>query len=349
MINPKVTIAIPVYNVEKYVEKSILSALNQDFKYPYEVLIIDDCGKDDSMNIIERIKNEHSKGNLIRIVKHEQNKGLGPARNTSIENARGEYLFFLDSDDWISENCLSVLYRKAEETDSDVTVGSILRLEEDTNKELGRNIYRNKTISKPAAGVYMVNHAPDMHVEVWNKLFKLEFLKHNKIGCVHRIFEDYNFDFIMRASAGRITLCSDITLFYNIRANSILTNLKSKGSNEAMKTLCNIVHVLQKLLTTRFQEVSGIYDLYFQRLIWIYENFGRYNFEQAQIDFIEEELSGFWNFVSNKSCLKNPKNRFIYVNMGDDSSLSSFQRAYFLSNKPLNKLILKIEKMLLVN
>lgn len=345
MNNPKVTIAIPVYNVAKYVEKSILSALNQDFVQPYEVLVVDDCGTDNSMHIIERIIKEHPKGNLIRIIKHEQNKGLGPARNTSIENAKGDYLFFLDSDDWISVNCLSLLYTKAIETNSDVTVGSIVRLEEDTSKVLGRNIYPNKTIEKPAAGVYMVNHAPDMHIEVWNKLFKLNFLKTNHIGCVHRIFEDYNFDFIMRASACKITLCSDITLYYNIRANSILTNLKSKGSDEAMKTLCDIIKVLQSLLINRFGEVEGIYDLYFQRLIWIYENFGRYSFTEVQLSYIDEQLATLWNFVPSEDCLKNPRNTFIYTKMGD-SSLCSFQDVQRLAGNRRNKLILNVKKFL---
>lgn len=89
-----ITIAIPVYNVEKYIEKSLLSALNQDFAFPYEILIIDDCGSDKSMQIVNRILNEHERGRYARIIRHSTNLGLGPARNTAIENASGKYLFF---------------------------------------------------------------------------------------------------------------------------------------------------------------------------------------------------------------------------------------------------------------
>ena len=89
-----ITIAIPVYNVEKYIKKSLLSALNQDFEGSFEILIIDDRGTDNSMQIVHDVVAEHHKGNLVRIVNHEQNKGLGPARNTAIENANSKYIFF---------------------------------------------------------------------------------------------------------------------------------------------------------------------------------------------------------------------------------------------------------------
>ena len=120
-----ITIAIPVYNVEKYVEKSLLSALNQDFSGSYEILVVDDKGTDKSMDIVRRVIENHKKGNIVRIVEHSENKGLGPARNTAINEAKGKYLFFLDSDDWITENCLTVLYGKAIETNAQVTVSNV--------------------------------------------------------------------------------------------------------------------------------------------------------------------------------------------------------------------------------
>ena len=92
----KVTIGFPVYNVEKYVYKSLESILAQDFD-DYEVIVVDDCGTDRSMETILELKETHSKGNHVRIIKHEQNKGLAEARNTAIKNARSKYIFFLYS------------------------------------------------------------------------------------------------------------------------------------------------------------------------------------------------------------------------------------------------------------
>ena len=78
----KITIAIPVYNVEKYVENSILSALNQTYD-DIEFLIIDDKGSDASMEIVKRIQSTHPRGNSIRIIDHGVNRGLATARNTA--------------------------------------------------------------------------------------------------------------------------------------------------------------------------------------------------------------------------------------------------------------------------
>ena len=342
----QVTIAIPVFNVELYIEKSLLSALNQDFEHFFEVLIIDDCGSDNSMKIIRKVLEANHRNNIVRIVKHESNKGLGPARNTAINNANGKYLFFLDSDDWISSDCISILYDKAEKTGSDVTVGSIVRIDEKSKKKIGDRIYPNKTIETEAAGIYMINHAPDMHIEVWNKLYKTDFLKKNNIKCVHRIFEDYNFDFIMRSTALKITLCSDITLYYNIRSNSILTSLKAKGTTEAAQTLCDIISTLQILVTNLYSNVAGIYDLYFQRAIWVMENLNRYSFCESDNQYIHDKIKGYCSFVPNASLLNNPKHAYIYKRCKDNESLENFVFVNNQSNRIINKVIFKIIKLL---
>lgn len=331
----KVSIAIPVYNVSKYVEKSLRSALNQDFQEDYEVLVIDDCGTDNSMEIVRNVVANHVRGNIVRIIQHEKNMGLGPARNTSIENAQGKYLFFLDSDDWISTDCLSVLYKEAEAENADAVVGSLYRVEEKSERILERNIYPYTIVDKVAAGVYMLNHAPDMHVEVWNKLFRLDYLKVNKIGCVHRIFEDYNFDFKFRATVSKIILIPKVTLFYNIRENSILRQLKAKnGSEESMVILCDIVNVLQRL-TSFYKDVAGIYDLYFQRLIWVFENFKRYSYSPEQWIYIKEHLEGSQDYVPCIDCLSNSKHRFIYKKSHGKRGVDAFYKANKIINSRL--------------
>lgn len=347
--NIKVTVAIPVYNVEKYVEKSLCSALNQNFSYTYEILIIDDCGSDRSMEIVQRIISSHPKGNIVRVIKHDYNKGLGPARNTAIENAKGVFLFFLDSDDWISVDCLSVLFQRAIETGSDVTVGSIVRIEENTGRLLGKNIYPDKTIDCPAAGVYMVNHSPDMHIEVWNKLYRLDFLKQHQIRCIHRIFEDYNFDFIMRAISNKISLCSNVTLYYNIRQNSILTSLKSGCSNEALNTLCDIINKLKELIKERFYDVDGIFDLYFQRVIWVFENFHRYHLTDKQLEYVNKAIMGYCVIINDKNRLKHPRNRYLYSRCLPKQDLQTF---FMYNDKTLKhplKFILSIIKHIKIN
>ncbi|WP_088627062.1 glycosyltransferase [Fibrobacter sp. UWB5] len=333
----KVSIAIPVYNVSKYVEKSLRSALDQDFQEKYEIILVDDCGTDDSMMVVDRVIASHARGNIVRIIRHEKNMGLGPARNTAINNANGLYIFFLDSDDWISQDCLSVLYKKAVETKADAVVGSVERVEDETLRQLGQNQYPDTVVCHNGAGVWMVNHKPDMHIEVWNKLFRTEFLRKNRICFVHRIFEDYYFDFRFRASAQTIAFCSEKTLFYNIRQNSILTTLKAtKGSDESVKTFCEILRYLQEMLVNEYSSIMDVYDLYFQRVIWVFENFARYQYSEDQWKYIKEHVKGFCSVIPNISALHSSRNKFIYKRIAQNESLDLFykvNRQYFKLDK----------------
>ena len=103
----KVSIIIPVYNVAPYIIRCLDSIYNQS--YPnLEVIIIDDCGTDNSMAIIDSYltSDQHD---ITRIIHHHKNQGLSIARNTGINNANGEYLYFIDSDDYITSNCIKTL------------------------------------------------------------------------------------------------------------------------------------------------------------------------------------------------------------------------------------------------
>ena len=113
-----VTIGIPVYNAEKYIERCLISVLDQTFE-DYEVLVVDDRGTDNSILKVEEIANNHVNGKKLRIVHHDRNKGVAEARNTIIDEASGKYLFFMDSDDRISEDAISLLFDTAENTNAE--------------------------------------------------------------------------------------------------------------------------------------------------------------------------------------------------------------------------------------
>ena len=90
-MNPLVSIGVPVYNVELYIEKCLLSILNQTYK-ELEIIVVDDCGTDKSMQIVNDIRLSHPNGDKIRIIKHPSNKGIGEARNTIIKACKGKYV-----------------------------------------------------------------------------------------------------------------------------------------------------------------------------------------------------------------------------------------------------------------
>ncbi len=128
---PKVTLIIPVYNVEKYLIQCLNSAINQTLK-EIEIIVVNDGSTDNSLKIIEQFV---QKDNRIKVFTQE-NKGLGFARNLGIEKATGEFIFCLDSDDWIELDTLEKLYKKTQIEKSDVVICGWKRVEEESGKTL---------------------------------------------------------------------------------------------------------------------------------------------------------------------------------------------------------------------
>ena len=104
----KISIIIPVYNTEKYLKKCLDSIINQTLK-SLEIICIDDCSTDNCLHIL---KEYQLKDNRIKIIEQKENKGQGVARNLGLNIAEGEYIMFLDPDDWLELNALEILYKK---------------------------------------------------------------------------------------------------------------------------------------------------------------------------------------------------------------------------------------------
>ena len=122
----KVSIIIPIYKVESYIERCITSVLRQTYRN-LEVILVDDCSPDHSMEIAKKVINENemrNSGMSFVFLKHEHNRGLSAARNTGINAATGDYLYFLDSDDEITDECVEKLVKEAEEGGYDAICGN---------------------------------------------------------------------------------------------------------------------------------------------------------------------------------------------------------------------------------
>ena len=167
----KVSLAIPIYNVSLFVERALLSALNQTYDN-IEYLIVDDKGQDDSMDIVHRIIKDHPRGKDVRIIEHPHNIGTDATKNTAIDNAQGEYLFFMDSDDEIIPTCIEILVHKMQEHPVDFIAASHMK------KDLSGKTYPTYTYSPiliqgddlPVAQ-YRYAQNNDIYVMSWNKLY----------------------------------------------------------------------------------------------------------------------------------------------------------------------------------
>ena len=113
----KLSIIIPVYNVEQYIERCLQSCLQQPYVTAddYELVIVNDGTKDNSMVIVERMVRDHTNVTII----NQHNQGLSMARNAGLRAAKGDYVWFVDSDDWVAENCLDGIIKRLGETETD--------------------------------------------------------------------------------------------------------------------------------------------------------------------------------------------------------------------------------------
>lgn len=105
----RVSVIIPVYNVEPYIAACIQTVMRQTYQGELECILVDDCGTDNSMEIAEKLISDYQGPIEFRILHHEHNRGLSAARNTGTAASKGDYIYFLDSDDEISPNCIELM------------------------------------------------------------------------------------------------------------------------------------------------------------------------------------------------------------------------------------------------
>ena len=226
MNRPLVSIGIPVYNVEPYIKKCLLSVLNQT--YPYmEVLVVDDCGTDDSIKIVEALARSHPKGSMIKVIRQPRNKGVGEARNTAIDNAQGKYLYFIDSDDFIEPGTIEMLVREGEANGTDAVLASSRKLVYDTNKEVPTFTFASREVltGKDVFANYLCQDLRwHVGINAWNILFRLDFLQKNDLRFAARKDEDALFLSDFYSEIERAVLLPDITYNYVLRPGSIMGN-----------------------------------------------------------------------------------------------------------------------------
>lgn len=230
----KVTIVIPIYNVEHFIERCLHSAFNQSFK-SIEYLLIDDRGTDKSIEIAKSIIHSHARKQDIKLISHPHNQGLGATRNTGIANAKGEYVYFLDSDDAISLNAIEKLYEVVVSKKIDVVVGSYTSVDYSNSNKKWEWRFDHKVIE---GGFSVANNylTGGNYVMMWNKLYSLQFLKKNKIYCISGTHEDNFYSLQVALNAQSLVTIPDVTYYYSLREGSIMNVIGEKNFLDYMDT-----------------------------------------------------------------------------------------------------------------
>lgn len=244
-----VSIIVPIYNVAEYIEDCIQSVLHQTYT-DWELILIDDCGTDNSILIAKDILKENHQSKFL---KHDKNRGLSAARNTGLKIAKGEYVLYLDSDDRLAGNCLEKLVHKAKQTDADITIGDVLV---DGNSSwipklhLEGSPYISSLLTAEGHDNILCSYINgDFYVMAWNKLIKRTFLQeHNIIFVEGLIHEDNPWSLMIACYAKTVAFVKDKTYIYVVRENSLQTSKNyMKHFNAYLDILCVIGNLISNI------------------------------------------------------------------------------------------------------
>ncbi|MDO4924791.1 MAG: glycosyltransferase [Turicibacter sp.] len=230
----KLSIIVPVYNVQDYIEECIQSLLKQTLD-DFEIIVVDDGATDDS---IKRIS--HLKSPKLRIIRRE-NGGLSAARNTGLKNAKGEFIAFVDSDDYIIlPNAYEEMYNLAKKTQSDVVYGNALKYFSDENKfPLNHQIQSNsKEVLTSDEFLFEVLKHKETFAPVWLYLYKRNLLVENMLMFKKGIYhEDEQFTPRVLTKANQVAIYHKVFYFYRQRVGSIVNSkLNIKMGYDVLQT-----------------------------------------------------------------------------------------------------------------
>lgn len=243
-----ISIIIPVYNVEKYLNKCIESVVKQTFKN-LEIILIDDGSTDSSGNICDEWKMKDER----IIVIHKENGGVSSARNAGLDIAQGEYVGFVDSDDYIDNQMYEVLLKQTQKFNTELSFCNFFDVDEKGKKESSNMEYKCILTKKEVmSGMFQNNNE---NFALWNKLVKREKLKNIKFDENIKIYEDALFCFQMIENVNSISFCKNNLYFYTDREGSTLMEENIKSKVTTLIAMEKINKILEKNdIQERFQQ-----------------------------------------------------------------------------------------------
>ena len=217
---PKISVIIPVYNVEEYLEKCLESVL--------EIICINDGSTDSSLDILK----EYAKKDSRFVVFEQQNKGLSASRNKGVEISKGEYIAFIDSDDYIINNdYFEKMYNACKKYDADIAVASIIRGREEKNASYLLEIEAEKVTSDYKEKLHICD-VPDSNY-VWNKLYKKSTLVASGVVFPDgMLYEDLWYTHKILYYLKTLVSVPGVAYFYRKRKNSIVKTMSTKAKKD---------------------------------------------------------------------------------------------------------------------
>lgn len=292
-MQPKISIVVPVYNVEEYLSDCLNSLIKQTLKN-IEIICIDDESTDNSLRILRDFEKKDGRIKVFSL----QHRGLGPTRNYGIKVAKGEYIAFIDSDDWMELNFCEKVYYNAIKNNSDLVFFNVIEEYEDHQK---KRIYFSDDIVDNFDNFifdyrWNVDFVFSNFLTVTSKLHRTKFLKDNNIEFPPFLFEDIAFHIETCVKAKKISYIPDI--FYHYRKTNLSSIMSDLKNNECF-CIIDIINIVEK--TIKDCDVYNRFEIPFLKL---------------KIRQFKEKLDST-NFIFKGEFIKRIKNEFLKIEMNE--------------------------------
>ena len=223
-----ISIIIPIYNVEAYIRRCLESVMTQEFESAtVECILIDDCTPDQSMTIVRTMVSEYNGSISFILLKHDVNRGLSAARNTGILQAKGDYVFFMDSDDYLMPHSLQYFLDNMS-MDVDILIGNVKNCK--ANNLLINNVHDSCLMTdRDVFFQRMLQHK--IYLYAWNKMIKRDILlKHHIFFEEGILYEDQCWSYLLFSKVSSVLLLSHVTYVYEYNPNSIVHTTFTSGN-----------------------------------------------------------------------------------------------------------------------
>lgn len=292
---PYFSLILPVYNVEKYVKRCVNSLLRQEYT-DYEIILVDDGSTDSSGSICDKLADKNN--NIFAY--HKENGGLSDARNYGMDRAKGNYILFIDSDDWVDEKLLISLHNHLNKSNVDILKFGFQKMQEGN--------YKNTFFSYFNIGVYdrrqieetilpytigpkrLFCYEQNACKSVWSHVYSLNFLRENNIRFVSEreiLNEDHLFNLHTLLYAKSLEVTHYILYYYDYREGSLSKRYITNEFERKLK-----LHREYKLLLER----NGL-------------------FERYETPYYSECVDGFYACISNECCCWNETSKYAVQNI----------------------------------
>ncbi len=288
-----ISIIVPVYNVEKYLEKCITSILNQTYKN-LQIILVDDGSQDKSGQICDKYKLQD---NRIEVI-HKKNGGLSDARNIGIEKARGKYIGFVDSDDYISKTMYEDMYKIIQEREGDVCISNLYIVNE--NKEILKNIDNGIEEYNKIQILREILLDKNIQSYAWNKLYKKSLFKNIRYP-IGKKYEDIGTTFYILEKCKKILVIGKPEYYYINRQGSIVNNI----NEQTILDYIDIISERYDYVKDKYKQLEKYNKYYLAKtLITAYNDIS--NFEK-----ISKKLNNKINNLYNKVKMITEENKII--------------------------------------